>query len=200
MDTSSVSMKEYEFLKQEILDHQRRREQLFLFTVAALGVVLGFGLNEKGIPFLILSFIPYLLIYNFCRTTVINSGHIITIGTYIAHFIESSHKESLRWETAWNENASTGEKSRGYWYNFCLNALIVISSGMIILIWIPDKLEPLELQADWEIVIRLVFIFFHIVSCFFCIIKGVQEIFWSKMNQKVREKWNKHWRTVKDQK
>jgi hypothetical protein len=199
MTKDEIQMKEYEVLTQEILEHQKRREQLFHFTIVALGVILGFALKEEGISFLLISFIPYLLIFNFCHSTAINSGHIITIGTYLRHYIESNHKESLHWQTVWNDvvkkdnedkNAVKKNKGKGYWFSFCFLASIVIFVGITFISVIQKKLAPLNLPG------LLTYISFGLLqgtACFFCILKGVMLIHWSNMNQKERERWNKYW-------
>ena len=201
-------MKEYEVLVLEILEHQKRREQLFLFTVAALGVILGFAIKEDGISYMLISFIPYLLIFNFCRSTAINSGHIISIGTYIRHFIESNHKDTLHWQTVWNDVAkkknedknalekdNKGKKNKGYWFTFCFTSSIVIFVGITFLSVIQNKLG----SKHSELLIYILFGLFHGASCLFCILKGVMLIHWGKMNQEKREYWNKHWLDIKSQ-
>lgn len=206
MDDSEIRMKEYETLRQEILDHQKRREQLFLFSIASLGVVLGFALGESGIPFFIISFIPYFIIYNFCNSNAINSKHIITIGTYILYFIEKKHPEALSWETAWDkiaknekekeEEEKSKNKGGGYWYVFCYVASVTTCLGMIFLAWIENKLEPSKFQQIPEILSLIVFTLLHIFTCILCIKKGVMEIHFVKLNRRTREKKKESWEKI----
>lgn len=199
MNNGAITMKEYEVLEQEILDHQKRREQLFLFTITVLGVVIGFALKAKGIPFIVISFIPYFLIYNFCHGTYINSSHIISIGTYIRHFIESKHNEALHWQTVWDMIAKVGVRSSGYWFIFSLIASIVTCIGAILLIWFPGELSTPAKQPEFGITFCLVFTSFHILICFLCILKGVWKIHWGNMNKKAREYWDNKWTEIKNQ-
>ncbi len=209
MIKDEIQMKEYEFLVQEIIEHQKRREQLFLFTIAALGIILGFAIKEDGISYMLISFIPYLLIFNFCRSAAINSGHIISIGTYIKHFIESNHQGTLHWQTFWNDVAekenedknaaekdNIGKKSKGYWFSFCFMSSIVIFVGITFLSVIQNKLKPLNFPELWTYIF---FGFFQGVACISCILKGVMLIHWSNMNQRARKDWNKHWIDIKNQ-
>lgn len=217
MDNSEVQMKEYETLRQEILDHQGRREQLFLFTITAFGIVWGFILREllkdteSGIAFIIISFAPYFVILNFCLGNAIGSKHIISIGTYIRHFIESNHKEALHWETTWNEFAKGGEMRRGYWYQFCFYASIGTLVGVMFFTFLTDKLEPLGFQPIYNILANtsklnlklparsIVFAVAHIATCVVLIMKGVSEIHIGDLNRRAREYWDDRWTNYNNQ-
>lgn len=202
MDNAEIKMKEYDALKREILELQKRREQLFLYTITVLGFVLGFTLKTVGIPFIIISFIPYLIIINFCRATVISSNHIIIIGTYIRHFIEDSSPKALYWETVWDQIAKEKRKeSKGYWYTFYLITSLTTCAGMLTLIIIDeDKLKPIILQSHPRTLFITIFALLHIIACTYCIIKGVQGIQVGKQNKNARERWNAHWENIKNQK
>ena len=96
MDEKEIQMKEYDTLRQEIIEQQRSRTQLFIFTITAFGFSLAFVFKSEGLPFILFSFVPYFLIYNLCISTQSNSRHIVSVGTYIRLFIEEENKIPLR--------------------------------------------------------------------------------------------------------
>jgi hypothetical protein len=191
MDEKEALLKEFETLRQEIMDHQNRRERLFLFTIAAFGVVLGFVLKLNDLPFIIVSFVPYIIILNFCQSNIIQSRHIITIGTYIRLFIANHFEYALQWEIIWDKltkQKDSEDKKReaylkggGYWFYFCLIALIAYCIGIISLAYFEKfKFQPFIYP----------FIILHFLSCTLCYFFGVKKIHWANLTKKAREKSN----------
>jgi hypothetical protein len=201
-------LKEFESLRQEIMDHQSRREKIFLFTIAAFGVVLGFIINLTAVPFIIVSFVPYIIIFNFCKIAYIQSTHIITIGTYIHHFIAEHYEYALQWEKIWDwltkqkeiEKTKDGKKKReeylkggGYWFYFCLIALIVYCIGIIALGLFEDGIfRKLKFQPI------LPFSILHLLACISCFYFGVKNIHWARLNKKARNNSEKNWNAYKN--
>jgi hypothetical protein len=192
---------EYESLRNEILEHQDRREKLFLYTISALGVVLAFLVNSKEIAFAIVSFVPYFLIYNFCHSVKINSSHIITLGTYIRNFISPEYKKAFRWEIVWDLKSKSSEreskktnyfKGGGYWYNFSVLSTLVSCFGVSFLTVFTDTYLLINLSE------KVIFLLSHLTFCILVLTFGSRKIHWGNLNKLSRAEKNNFWKASKE--
>jgi len=199
MKENEALISEFDSLRTEILDHQSRREKLFLFTITALGAVLGFIINSSGISFIIVSFLPYFIIYNFCKTAYIQSIHIITMGTYIRNYIAPYYEIAFRWEVIWDLKAKKDAKDKsvprgeylkggGYWFYFCLLTTIFTCVGISCLTLFSYK----HFLTTNQLYIAI-FISLHVLMCILTIIFGVLKIHWGRLNRKFRKQQNDMW-------
>lgn len=192
MKEEEALLREYDALRAEILAHQARREQVFLFTVTALGVVLGLALKTSGVTFVAVSLTPYFLIFHFCKVVSINSRHIITLGAYIRCFIAPHYEIALKWEDVWHRKAAGGSdegapkerfwKGRTYWHSFAVAASLVTFLGASIL----ALLSKIHFNAG--ILGFSIFALVHLALCIITIGRGASKISWSKVNREKRAK------------
>ncbi len=182
-------LREYDSLRQEILAHQARRDQLFLFTITALGLTFGLALEADGLPFVAVSFVPYFLVYHFCVIVDINSSHIIEVGAYIRWFLAPHYHFAMRWEDAWHVTATEGRKtpsksgylsSGGYWFDFSITAVSLTAAGALLLALLSEK------HFDYGDYYCWVFASSHLVFWVIVVRYGALRIRWSEQNSRLR--------------
>ena len=100
-------LEEYKSLREEVLKRQDARLYILGFTLAAIGTIIGFALNEKDITRF--EFDGYILALVTLALIILNAALILTIqytqqidiiSSYIRKYIESKITE-IGWETRW---------------------------------------------------------------------------------------------------
>lgn len=198
MKPDDLTIPEYQKLTNEILDHQKRREQLFLYTIFGLGVIYGLIFaSTSPIQFVILSFVPYVLIINFCISFRINSKQIITLGSFIRFAIEPLFKETVHWETYWGDYAGASGKKKskmnaGYWFIFIL--ITVIGTSLLLPLFAEFSGKLINPETHARLMPLYPLIIGHLASLVLILIFVLPQIHFGKLNKTERNKFEKQWK------